>query len=168
MVDVHDQAARSKNMRAIRTENTLIEKRISHLLCTLDISFRVQVRELSGKPDFVIDAYNAIIFVHGCFWHRHNCYLFKPPKTRTDFWLNKIAENHQRDIKIINKLISQEWKVLIIWECAIRGKNKLSDLMLSERIEEWLCAHSYSAEIGIEGLRRLFQVNTYAKNNKLN
>lgn len=161
MTDVHDKATRSKNMRAIRTENTLIEKRIFHLLCTLDIQFRVQVKALSGKPDFVIDAYSAIIFVHGCFWHRHDCYLFKLPKSRTEFWLNKIADNHQRDIKIIGKLISQGWKVLIIWECGIRGKNKLSDLMLSERIEEWLCAHSHSAEIGIGGLRRLCQVNTY-------
>ncbi|QIQ21012.1 very short patch repair endonuclease [Zophobihabitans entericus] len=154
MADVHDKATRSKNMQAIKTEDTFIEQRMTQLLSSLGVEFQVQVKELPGKPDFVIDYYKAIIFTHGCFWHRHDCHLFKIPQTRTEFWLNKIEDNRQRDRKVIHELTQSDWKVLIIWECAIRGKHKLSDLMLSERIEEWLCSYDSSAEIGTLGMKK--------------
>lgn len=154
MADVHDKATRSKNMRAIKTEDTFIEQRITQLLSGLEVEFRVQVKELPGKPDFVINHYKAIIFTHGCFWHRHDCHLFKTPQTRTEFWLNKIEDNRQRDRKVIHDLTQSGWKVLLIWECAIRGKHKLSGLMLSERIEEWLCSYEDNAEIGTLGLKK--------------
>lgn len=89
MADVHSPSIRSKNMRAIRNKNTAIEKCLSRILDESGIAYRTQVSELPGKPDFVIDDYKAIIFVHGCFWHQHDCYLFKVPATRTDFWLKK-------------------------------------------------------------------------------
>ncbi len=87
MTDVHNKATRSKNMRAIGTRDTAIEKRLAALLTEAGFDFRVQDASLAGRPDFVIDAYGCIILTHGCFWHRHNCDLFKVPATRTDFWL---------------------------------------------------------------------------------
>lgn len=155
MVDVHSKAIRTKNMQAIKNKNTFIENRISHLLKVLEIPFQFQVKVLSGKPDFVIACYNAIIFTNGCFWHRHNCHQFKLPKTNLDFWKNKINNNYSRDMRNMLALIHQGWKVLIIWECALKGKHKLTDYQLIERIEEWLCSHEQCAEIDTKGLKKL-------------
>lgn len=152
MVDVHSKEIRRKNMQAIRTENTFIENRISYLLNQMEIPFDVQMKTLPGKPDFVIESYKAIIFTHGCFWHKHDCHLFKPPKTRTEFWLNKIEQNCNRDKRNINDLIQQGWNVLIIWECALRGKLKLTDEQLSERLEEWLCSGNELGYIDTYGI----------------
>lgn len=89
MADVHDKATRSKNMRAIATRDTAIEKRLASLLTEQGVTFRVQDAALPGRPDFVVDDYRCVIFTHGCFWHHHHCYLFKVPATRTAFWLEK-------------------------------------------------------------------------------
>lgn len=152
MADVHDKATRSKNMRAIATHDTAIEKRLAGLLTTLGISFRVQDAALAGRPDFVVDDYQAVIFTHGCFWHHHDCYLFKVPATRTDFWLDKIGKNVARDKRDIALLLEQGWRVLVVWECALRGRAKLSDEALSERLEEWICSGGVRADIDIRGI----------------
>ena len=125
MTDVHDKATRSKNMRAIGTRDTAIQKRLAALLTQAGFDFRVQDPALAGRPDFVLDAWQCIIFTHGCFWHHHDCYLFKVPATRTDFWLNKIGKNVERDKRDLSMLIAQGWRVLIVWECALRGRLKL-------------------------------------------
>ena len=152
MTDVHDKATRSKNMRAIATRDTAIEKRLAGLLTSLGISFRVQEAALAGRPDFVVDDYRAVIFTHGCFWHHHDCYLFKVPATRTDFWLDKIGKNVARDKRDITLLLEQGWRVLVVWECALRGRAKLSDEALSERLEEWICSGGVRADIDIRGI----------------
>lgn len=90
MADVHDKATRSKNMRAIATRDTAIEKRLAGLLSAQGITFHTQDATLPGKPDFVVNDYDCVIFTHGCFWHHHHCYLFKVPATRTAFWLEKV------------------------------------------------------------------------------
>jgi len=160
MVDVHSKEIRRKNMRAIKTENTFIENCISRLLNEMEIPFTVQIKALPGKPDFVIENYKAIIFTHGCFWHKHDCYLFKPPKTRTEFWLGKIEENCNRDKRNIDDLIQQGWKVLIIWECSLRGKLKLTDEQLSERLEEWLCSENKLGYIDTFGIHSAISEST--------
>ena len=124
MADVHDKATRSKNMRAIATRDTAIEKRIAALLT-------------------------------GCFWHHHDCYLFKVPATRTAFWLDKIAGNVARDARDRQQLAEQGWRVLIIWECALRGRLKLNDEALTERLEEWICGAGHDAQIDTQGIREL-------------
>ncbi|WP_294826789.1 DNA mismatch endonuclease Vsr [uncultured Gilliamella sp.] len=154
MPDIHNKEIRRKNMQAVKTANTLIEKRISQFLTELDIQFYTQDKSLPGKPDFVIENYKAVIFTHGCFWHQHNCYLFNMPQTRKEFWTRKLNQNQIRDQRNISDLTSQGWKVLVIWGCALKGKYKLTDLDLKERIEEWLCAHSHNAEIEINGLKK--------------
>ena len=129
MADVHDKATRSKNMRAIATRDTAIEKRLASLLTGQGLAFRVQDASLPGRPDFVVDEYRCVIFTHGCFWHHHHCYLFKVPATRTEFWLEKIG--------------------------ALRGREKLTDEALTERLEEWICGEGASAQIDTQGIHLL-------------
>ncbi|MEA5104040.1 very short patch repair endonuclease [Pantoea sp. S18] len=152
MADVHSQAIRSKNMRAIRNQDTAIEQRIALILKDRGFTYRVQDKALPGRPDFVLPAEKAIIFVHGCFWHRHHCYLFKMPATRTEFWSGKINSNVERDRRYVEQLREGGWKVLIVWECALRGKLQLDDSALIERLEEWLLAATDSSEIDHQGL----------------
>lgn len=155
MADVHDKATRSKNMRAIGAQNTAIEKRMAVLLDGLGLPWLAQDTRLPGRPDFTLDDYRCVIFTHGCFWHHHDCYLFKVPATRTDFWLNKIGANVARDERDIRQLIASGWRVLVVWECALRGREKLTDLALSERLEEWICGGEGRAQIGIQGISSL-------------
>ncbi|CAH5666042.1 Very short patch repair protein [Klebsiella oxytoca] len=152
MADVHDKATRSKNMRAIGTRDTAIEKRLAGLLARAGFSFTVQDAALPGRPDFVVAEYQCVIFTHGCFWHLHNCYLFKVPATRTEFWLDKIAKNVARDRRDIGLLAEQGWRVLVVWECALRGRQKLSDEALGERLEEWICGGGNCAQIDTQGI----------------
>ncbi|MCL9650291.1 DNA mismatch endonuclease Vsr [Pantoea agglomerans] len=152
MADVHSSEIRSKNMRAIRAQDTAIEQRIALLLKDRGFSFCVQDKNLPGRPDFVLTEHQAIIFVHGCFWHRHHCYLFKLPATRTEFWTGKINSNVERDRRYVRQLQESGWKVLIIWECALRGKLRLTDQDLLERLEEWLLAMPESAEVDHQGI----------------
>lgn len=139
-------------MRAIGTRDTAIEKRLAGLLTQTGVDWQPQGQGLPGKPDFVIPGYRSVIFTHGCFWHHHHCYLFKVPATRTEFWLSKIAANVRRDNLVIRQLRDDGWRVLIIWECALRGKLRRDDEWLSERIEEWLCAGGPLAQIDPEGI----------------
>lgn len=152
MADVHDSKTRSKNMRAIKNRGTVIEKKVAGLLSESGFIFREQVQDLPGKPDFVVDDYKAVIFVHGCFWHHHNCYLFKVPATRTDFWMAKIQSNVNHDHRVIQELYKKEWRTLIIWECSLKGKLKMPKVEIAARIEEWICASTYHAEINLMGI----------------
>jgi DNA mismatch endonuclease (patch repair protein) len=155
MTDVHNKATRSKNMRAIGTRDTAIEKRLAGLLTQAGFAFHVQDASLPGRPDFVLDEWRCAIFTHGCFWHHHDCYLFKVPATRTDFWLEKIGKNVARDERDLGLLHQQGWRVLVVWECALRGKMKLTDAALNERLEEWICAGHNAAQIDTQGIRTL-------------
>ena len=92
MADVHDRATRSKNMRAIGTRDTAIEKRLAALLTECGLAFRVQDAALPGRPDFVVDDYRCVIFTHGCFWHHHDCYLFKVPPPVLNFGWIRLAK----------------------------------------------------------------------------
>lgn len=155
MADVHDKATRSKNMRAIATRDTAIEKRLASVLTEQGVTFRVQDAALPGRPDFVVDEYRCVIFTHGCFWHHHRCYLFKVPATRTAFWLDKIGKNVARDALDREQLQALGWRVLIVWECALRGREKLADEALSERVIEWICGGGASAQIDTLGIHLL-------------
>lgn len=125
---------RSYIMSRIRKTDTKPEITVRKHLHNLGFRYRLYSNRLPGKPDIILPKYKTIIFVNGCFWHAHeNCKLNKPPKTRTEYWLPKIARNVARDQANKQKLISLGWKVLTIWECEIRNNakncclNKLAD-----------------------------------------
>jgi len=155
MADVHSKEIRSKNMRAIATQQTAIEKQLAALLTDCGIPFRMQDTSLAGKPDFVLDSQRCIIFTHGCFWHRHHCYLFKMPATRPEFWLNKLEANVARDQRNISSLVALGWRVLVVWECSLRWRKKLTPQAIAERLEEWIYSGVCHAEIDTQGIHQL-------------
>lgn len=125
-------------MAAIKGRNTKPELTIRKSLYKKGFRYRVNVNDLPGKPDLVFSRYKAVLFVNGCFWHKHNCSLFKWPKTRQEFWYKKISGNVANDKKKISILQDRGWRVGIIWECSIKGKNKLSLDDAIQAIIEWL------------------------------
>jgi len=138
MSDVHTKVIRSKNMAAIKGKNTKPELKIAEALRKRKIHFRSHDSSLPGKPDFVIPEYGAVIFMHGCFWHQHNCHLFKWPSTRPEFWKTKLDRNVVVDHRNERQLKQQGWWILKIWECALKGKKRMDFDLLMERVEHWL------------------------------
>lgn len=137
MADVVDSATRSRMMSGIRGRNTKPEILIRSLLHRQGFRFRLHARNLPGKPDIVFPRYHAVVFVHGCFWHGHDCPLFKWPATRPEFWREKIGRNQANDHRARAALIAAGWRVGVVWECAIRGAKKdLEDV--TRRLGNWL------------------------------
>ncbi len=122
MADVHTTKQRSFNMSHIRSSNTKPELMVRHFLFAHGYRYRINVKNLPGKPDIVLPKYNTIIFVHGCFWHGHaNCKYFKIPQTNTAWWTNKINTNKANDAKAVKALRKAGWKVLVVWECGLKA-----------------------------------------------
>jgi DNA mismatch endonuclease (patch repair protein) len=148
MVDIVDAATRSRMMSGIRGRNTKPELLIRSLLHRRGFRFRLDARDLPGRPDIVLPRYGAVIFVHGCFWHGHDCPLFKWPQTRPDFWREKIGRNRANDEKSRAALLAAGWRVGVVWECALRGANRDLDGVL-QRLVDWL--HSDLSELDERG-----------------
>lgn len=140
MTDIVDKVTRSSMMSGIRGKNTKPEMMIRKALFARGFRYRIHDKKLPGKPDLVLKKYNAVIFVHGCFWHGHDCHLFKWPKSNIQFWREKIQTNTKKDIEIKAALLEMGWRVLVIWECALKGKTRLDLDYISERIADWLVA----------------------------
>lgn len=138
MTDVHSRDIRSKNMRAIRNKDTQPELLVRKALFARCFRYRLNVRNLPGKPDLVFPRYQAVILIHGCFWHGHSCHLFKVPGTRADFWQQKIDSNKLRDIIILDKLRNAGWRVAIVWECALKGRYKTALSLITDQLALWL------------------------------
>lgn len=137
MADVVDSATRSRMMSGIRGRDTKAEILIRSLLHRRGFRFRLHDRKLPGKPDIVLPRYHAVIFMHGCFWHGHDCPLFKWPGTRPGFWRNKIEKNRDNDHRVKEALLCSGWRVGIVWECALRGAGKDPD-GVAGRLADWL------------------------------
>ncbi|WP_080423449.1 very short patch repair endonuclease [Burkholderia ubonensis] len=138
MVDTVDAVTRSRMMSGIRARNTRPEVMVRSLLHRKGYRFRLHVGELPGKPDIVLPRYHAVILVHGCFWHGHDCALFKWPKTRIEFWSKKIEKNRQNDEKVQVALRAMGWRVAVVWECALKGREKLESDTVADRLATWL------------------------------
>lgn len=147
MTDVHDKQARSRNMTAIKAQNTKPELWLRKRLHAAGFRYRLNAKELPGKPDLVFPKYKAVIFVHGCFWHAHECHLFKLPATKTDFWKTKLYGNKDRDLRQIEQLEGMGWRVLTVWECAIKSKTRIPENELLNSICSWLKKKSTSQSI---------------------
>jgi DNA mismatch endonuclease, patch repair protein len=146
MTDVHTPEGRSKNMRAVRSKNTSPELLIRKLLFARGFRFRLHVGSLPGVPDIVLPKYRTVIFVHGCFWHGHDCYLFKLPQTRTDFWKTKIDANSARDMRNTATLRLAGWRVLSVWECALKGRLRQDKDELGDRLARRIRAEADSVQ----------------------
>lgn len=138
MADIVSPETRSRMMSGIRGKDTKPEMIIRSGLHRRGFRFRIHDKRLPGKPDLVFPRHNAIIFVHGCFWHGHDCPLFKWPKTRPEFWKTKINRNREVDIRSEAALKQAGWRIGTIWECSLKNK-KLEQIDLSlQEIENWL------------------------------
>jgi len=146
MTDVVDSQTRSRMMAGIQGKNTKPELLIRSNLHKNGFRYRIHSKKLPGKPDLVLHKYRAVVFVNGCFWHGHNCSLFKWPKTREDFWRNKITRNIENDKMNIDKLKSLNWRICIIWECYIKGANKDISKVI-KKIVRWLNGKSMYLEV---------------------
>lgn len=123
-VDVLTPEQRRLVMSRIRGRDTRPEMLMRRGLHGRGLRYRLHGKDIPGKPDMVFPKYRAVIFVHGCFWHGHGCSLFKWPKTRAAFWKSKIESNMERDRDALAALKADGWRVLVVWECALKGKQR--------------------------------------------
>jgi DNA mismatch endonuclease (patch repair protein) len=144
MADVVDAATRSRMMAGIRAKDTSPELLIRRSLHQLGFRFRLHDKRLPGKPDLVLPKHGTVIFVHGCFWHRHNCPAFKWPATRSEFWRTKFERNCENDRHQVKALREMGWRVCVIWECSVR---KFGGEVLAARISRWLAGTARKLEI---------------------
>ena len=133
-------------MSGIRGKNTRPEIVLRHGLHGLGFRYRLHGK-LPGKPDLVFAKYRAVIFVHGCFWHKHECHLFKWPSTRRKFWRQKIEGNCCRDIGACAKLVEVGWRILTVWECAFKGRFRWDEEELIAAAANWLVSESENAQL---------------------
>ena len=130
MADNHSKEVRSMNMSHIRSNNSKPEEIVRKYLFSKGLRYRKNVRTLPGKPDIVLRKYKTVIFVNGCFWHKHDCGRFAMPSSNTDYWTKKINGNVERDKANAKLLELQGWKVLVIWECQLKKKHRDDSLEL--------------------------------------
>ena len=137
MVDVVDKATRSRMMAGIQGKDTKPEFLVRKYLHGKGLRFRLHAKKLPGKPDLVFPKYKAVVFVHGCFWHRHSgCKYATTPSSRKDFWTNKLSENVARDSYQIAALAGLGWRVFVVWECELREGQARLDSLYSEITED--------------------------------
>ncbi|WP_419739527.1 very short patch repair endonuclease [Ruegeria sp.] len=125
-------------MSGIRGKDTKPELAIRSALHRAGFRFRLHRKDLPGRPDLVFPRHDAVLFVHGCFWHGHDCHLFRWPKSRKDFWREKIGKNIARDQAQYKALADSGWRVGMIWECALKGKTRLPFDEVVDQCAIWL------------------------------
>jgi len=134
-MDTVSPEVRSRMMAGIRGKNTQTELVVRSLVHRLGLRFRLHGKGLPGRPDLVLNRHRTVIFVHGCFWHRHNCGLAAVPKTRPEFWAAKFESNVRRDARSKAALEALGWRVIEVWECEVRDP-----VTLTERIRRLFAA----------------------------
>lgn len=147
MADIVDRETRSRMMAGIRGKDTRPEMLIRRGLHRLGFRYRLHDGRLPGKPDLVFPKWNAVILVHGCFWHGHDCPLFKWPSTRQDFWRAKISRNREKDAETVAALLARGWRVLVIWECAMKGRGKQPLENVIGKAARWLRSNEREGSI---------------------
>lgn len=121
MADNHSKEIRSMNMSHIRSKNSQPEEKVRKYLFSKGFRYRKNVKDLPGKPDIVLPKYKTVIFVNGCFWHKHDCPRFVWPASNKEYWIPKIQRNVERDIENTRCLEEQGWQVLTVWECQLKA-----------------------------------------------
>ena len=134
-------------MAGIRSKDTRQEVVIRKALHSAGFRYRLHRRDLPGTPDITLPRYGALIFVHGCFWHGHDCPLFKLPSTNGVKWAAKIAGNQRRDADVLYRLLNTGWRVCTVWECAMRGAHRTGVEQIVGTISDWLLSGADRLEI---------------------
>lgn len=134
-------------MAGIRSGNTKPELTIRKALHRLGFRYSLHSKKVPGRPDLVFTSRKSAVFVHGCFWHGHDCRFFKMPTTRPEFWLVKINANRKRDVVVAEKLREAGWRQLTIWECSVRGKKPEEVARVVTRAARWLDSRQPNLEI---------------------
>nr|WP_319485682.1 very short patch repair endonuclease [uncultured Cohaesibacter sp.] len=147
MADIVSADVRSRMMSGIRGKDTKPELLVRKALHKAGFRYRLHARDLQGKPDMVFPKWNAVVFVNGCFWHGHDCHLFRWPATRTDFWQAKISGNIERDQQVQKNLQAAGWRVALVWECALKGKTRLDIEEVATALALWLQSDANKFEI---------------------
>ncbi|WP_223262810.1 very short patch repair endonuclease [Sphingobium sp. SCG-1] len=148
--DPHTPDQRRYNMSRIRSANTKPELVIRRALHAAGLRFRLHDKSLPGSPDLVFHRHRCVVFVNGCFWHGHACSLFRLPATRTEFWESKISANMARDRRSLSALHDQNWRTMIVWECSIRGRNRLAPQMVFETCADFIRGTSGHCQVTSE------------------
>ncbi|MBT8419839.1 MAG: very short patch repair endonuclease [Gammaproteobacteria bacterium] len=140
MTDTLSRKERSKRMSLIRGTGSVPEMKLRRLVHGMRFRYRLHVGKLPGKPDLVFPSRRAVIFMHGCFWHRHkDCKLARLPKSKLDFWEPKLEENRKRDLCKQRQLRDMGWRVLVVWECEMVDTDRISTIVqefLRKQVEE--------------------------------
>ena len=147
MTDIVDQATRSRMMSGIRSRNTKPERLLRKALHSLGFRFRLHDTKVLGHPDLVFPKYHAVLFIHGCFWHGHDCSLFSYPETRKEFWKEKIRKNQERDAEVRKVLAGAGWRIGVVWECALKGKYRIGLEESVNRIIFWVRSEQEGIEV---------------------
>ena len=147
MPDIVSPEVRSRMMSGIRSKNTRQEVVIRKALHAAGFRYRLHRKDLPGTPDITLSRYRAVIFVHGCFWHGHDCSLFRLPSSNSASWSAKIASNQHRDADVSQSLLTAGWRVCTVWECALRGAHKKTLGQIIEAVCEWLISNGDCLEI---------------------
>jgi DNA mismatch endonuclease (patch repair protein) len=125
-------------MAAIKGSHTKPELLIRRALHAAGLRYRLHVKDLPGKPDLVFPRRRAVVFVNGCFWHRHDCHLFKWPATRQDFWREKIGRNVENDERAVRELTDSGWRVATVWECSLKGRTRRNFSDAMQQLISWI------------------------------
>jgi DNA mismatch endonuclease (patch repair protein) len=137
MADTVDPDTRSRMMSGIRGKNTKGEVLIRKGLHARGLRYRINAKDLPGKPDIVLPRHHAVVFFNGCFWHQHDCPLFRWPKTREDFWQEKLGKNRERDRHVLAELTGRGWRIGIVWECGLKTAGK-DPVALLDAVAAWV------------------------------
>lgn len=137
-MDTVDKATRSYIMSRVGQKDTGAELLMRSALHKIGLRYRLHDRSLPGSPDLVFPRFRAVVFVHGCYWHSHGCHRSTIPKSRREFWSDKFQANRSRDERNVNVLLESGWRVLTIWECALRGKTAKSSSAVAKIVKAWL------------------------------
>lgn len=148
-MDIISPEQRSALMSRIRGKDTKIELEVRRGLHALGFRYRLGGAGLPGRPDIVLPKYRTVVFVHGCFWHRHDCHLFRLPKTRPEFWKTKIDANAERDRRKQAELRATGWRVETIWECQLRGLSTDARSAVIIALEERIRKGGSNGEAGV-------------------
>ena len=147
MTDVFNSRKRSEIMASIRPKDTAPEMMLRKSLHRIGYRYRLHTNNLPGKPDLVFRQYQAIIFVNGCFWHGHDCHLFRLPSSNQDYWQSKIENNRSRDENNRKLLLADGWRILTVWECSMRGRERLDFELMISNVDDWLKSNCKHLEI---------------------